>query len=70
MMTRDQLTALRQKNERTTTHGWPRQTVQDLLDTIDEIKKQKKKWQHLAEDRSDRLVRIEQIVRPVVGEEK
>jgi hypothetical protein len=68
MMTSDQLTALRQKNERNTTHGWPRQTIQDLLDTIDEIKKQKKKWQHLAEDRSDRLVRIEQIVRPVVGE--
>jgi uncharacterized iron-regulated membrane protein len=70
MMTRDQLTALRQKNERTTTHGWPRQTIQELLDTVDAIKKEKKKWQRLAEDRSERLVRIEQIVRPVVGEEK
>lgn len=70
MLTRDQLAALRQKNERTTTHGWPRQTIADLLDTIDGLKKEKKKWQHLAEDRTDRLVRIEQIVRPVVGEEK
>lgn len=69
MLNKDQLTALRQKNERTTTHGWPRQTIQDLLDTIDGIKKEKKKWQRLAEDRTERLVRIEQIVRPVVGEE-
>ena len=68
MMTRDQLTALRQKNEMTTTHGWPRQTIQDLLDTIDAIKKEKKKWQRLAEDRSERLVRIDQIVKAVVGE--
>jgi len=68
MMTSDQLTALRQKNERTTTHGWPRQTIQELLDTVDAIKKEKKKWQRLAEDRRDRLVRIYQIVRPVVGE--
>lgn len=70
MLTRDQLTALRQRNEQNTTHGWPRQTIMDLLDTIDNLKKEKKKWQHLAEDRTDRLVRIEQIVRPVVGEEK
>ena len=69
MMTRDQLAALRLKNERNTTHGWPRQTIQELLDTIDAVKKEKKKWQRLAEDRSERLVRIEQIVRPVVGEE-
>ena len=35
MLDKNQLTALRQKNERTTTHGWPRQTILDLLDTID-----------------------------------
>lgn len=69
MLDQNQLTALRQKNERTTTHGWPRQTILDLLDTIDGLKKEKKKWQRLAEDRTDRLVHIEQIVRPVVGEE-
>ena len=69
MLTRDQLATLRQKNERTTTHGWPRQTIQDLLDTIDAVKKEKKKWQRLAEDRGERLVKIEQIIRPVVGEE-
>ena len=70
MLDQNQLAALRQKNERTTTHGWPRQTILDLLDTIDGLKKEKKKWQRLAEDRTDRLVRIEQIVRPVVGEEQ
>ena len=70
MLNKDQLAALRQKNERAATHGWPRQTIMDLLDTIDALKKEKKKWQHLAEDRTDRLVRIEQIVRPVVGEDK
>ena len=69
MLNKDQLAALRQKNERTTTHGWPRQTIQDLLDTIDAVKKEKKKWQRLAEDRGERLVKIEQIIRPVVGEE-
>lgn len=68
-MTHDQLAALRQKNERTTTHGWPRQTIQDLLDTIDAVKKEKKKWQRLAEDRGERILKIERIVRPVVGEE-
>ena len=68
MLNKDQLAALRQKNERTTTHGWPRQTIQDLLDTIDAVKKEKKKWQRLAEDRGERLLKIEQIVRPVVGE--
>ena len=70
MLTHDQLAALRQKNELTTTHGWPRQTIQDLLDTIDAVKKEKKKWQRLAEDRGERLLKIEQIIRPVVGEEK
>lgn len=70
MLDQNQLAALRQKNERTTTHGWPRQTIQDLLDTIDAVKKEKKKWQRLAEDRGERLLKIEQIVRPVVGEEK
>ena len=69
MLNKDQLAALRQKNERTTTHGWPRQTILDLLDTIDAVKKEKKKWQRLAEDRGERLVKIEQIIRPVVGEE-
>ena len=70
MLDQNQLAALRQKNERTTTHGWPRQTIQDLLDTINGIKKEKKKWQRIAEDRSERLLKIEQIVRPVVGEER
>ena len=70
MLDRNQLAALRQKNERTAAHGWPRQTILDLLDTIDALKKEKKKWQHLAEDRSERLLKIEQIIRPVVGEEK
>ena len=70
MLTHDQLAALRQKNERTTTHGWPRKTILDLLDTIDGLKKEKKKWQRLAEDRGERLLKIEQIIRPVVGEEK
>ena len=70
MLDKNQLAALRQKNERTATHGWPRQTIQDLLDTIDGLKKEKKKWQRLAEDRGERLLKIEQIVRPVVGEEK
>ena len=69
MLNKDQLAALRLKNEQTNTHGWPRQTILDLLDTIDAVKKEKKKWQRLAEDRGERLLKIEQIIRPVVGEE-
>jgi hypothetical protein len=70
MMTRDQLTALRQKNERTTTHGWPRQTIQELLDTVDAIKKEKKRWQRLATYRGDQVDRIRAIVaqKVVMGE--
>ena len=61
MLTREQLTALRQKNERTTTHGWPRQTILDLLDTIDAVKKEKKKWQRLAEDRGKAMWKIREM---------
>ena len=69
MLDRNQLASIRAKNERLSTNGWPRQTILDLLDTIDALKKEKKKWQRLAEDRSERLLKIETIIRPAVGEE-
>ena len=61
MLNKDQLAALRQKNERTTTHGWPRQTILDLLGTIDGLKKEKKKWQRLADERGRAMWKIREL---------
>ena len=61
MLTRDQLASLRLKNEQATTHGWPRQTILDLLDTIDGLKKEKKKWQRLADERGRALWKIREL---------
>jgi hypothetical protein len=63
MMTQEQLASLRLKNEKTTTHGWPRQTILELLDTIDGVKKEKKKWQRLAGERGEALARIERLAK-------
>ena len=67
MLTRDQLTSLRQKNERANAHGWPRQTILDLLDTIDGLKKEKKKWQHLADERGKALWKIRETCEAKLG---
>ena len=61
MLNKDQLAALRLKNEQTNTHGWPRQTIQELLDTIAEVKKEKKKWQRLADERGRALWKIREL---------
>ena len=68
-LTQQALVAIQRKNEHNTSYGWPQGTINDLLDTIFHLKKEKKKWQRLAEDRGERLAKIEQIIRPVVGEE-
>jgi hypothetical protein len=32
---------------RKSTFGWPKDTINDLLQTVEEIRKQKKRWQRL-----------------------
>ena len=43
-------------------HGYPVSTINDLLDTIYFLKKEKKKWQHLAEKRGRGLGDIQDII--------
>ena len=51
-----QLTALRQRNDEELrkdppSYGYPAHTIRDLLQTIEATKKEKKKWQRLAQER-------------------
>ncbi|MFW5489552.1 MAG: hypothetical protein ACNI3A_14215 [Desulfovibrio sp.] len=56
-----QLRALRQRNDEElrkgsfAKRGYPANTIQDLLQTIDAAKKEKKKWKKLAQDRGQAL---------------
>lgn len=57
-----QLRALKERNDeelrkgKQGRHGYPAHTIQDLLHTIEAMKKEKKKWKQLAQDRGQ-LVR-------------
>jgi hypothetical protein len=59
-----QLAALRQRNDMEiskgsrSTHGYPKDTIRDLLQTIDELRSQKKKWQRVATHRGELLEKI------------
>lgn len=52
-----QLNALRQRNDeelrkgRYARHGYPAHTIRDLLHTVEAVKKEKKKWKKLAQER-------------------
>lgn len=67
VLERDQLTAIRQRNERElglgskSTHGYPKDTIHDLLQTIDYLTKEKKKWQRIAEYRGAKFRKIVDI---------
>lgn len=54
----NQLKALRQRNEEELrkdqpSYGYPAHTIRDLLQTIEATKKEKKKWQRLAQERGN-----------------
>lgn len=64
ILSSSQLAALRQRNDmeltkgRKSTFGWPKDTINDLLQTVEEIRKQKKKWQRVASHRGELLEKI------------
>lgn len=64
ILSSSQLAALRQRNDmeltkgRKSTFGWPKDTINDLLQTVEEIRKQKKKWQRVANHRGELLEKI------------
>lgn len=57
-LTQQALVAIQRKNEHNTSYGWPQGTINDLLDTIFHLKKEKKKWQRLAEERGHAILEI------------
>ena len=63
VLTQAQITAIRQRNEMELnrpkgTHGYPGAMIRDLLQTIDEMRIQKKKWQRVATHRGELLEKI------------
>lgn len=63
-----QLNAIRQLNDEElrkgqfATYGYPAHTVRDLLNTVESLKKEKKKWQRLAQERGQSLQSIRDIL--------
>ncbi|MEF2144394.1 MAG: hypothetical protein V3573_03020 [Desulfovibrionaceae bacterium] len=64
----NQLASIRQHNSEELrrgsrgTHGYPAQTIQNLLHTIESLKKEKRKWKKLAQERGKDLQSISDIV--------
>jgi acyl-CoA reductase-like NAD-dependent aldehyde dehydrogenase len=71
ILSASQLRAIKERNDeelrkgRYAKHGYPAHTIQDLLHTIEALKKEKKKWQHLAQERGEALRRIRELTRCV-----
>ncbi|OIQ52275.1 hypothetical protein BerOc1_00749 [Pseudodesulfovibrio hydrargyri] len=63
----NQLASIRQHNDEElrrgsrATHGYPARTVQDLLHTVEALKKEKRKWKKLAQDRGKTLKTIGEL---------
>lgn len=57
ILSSSQLRALKERNDEELRkgkhgkYGYPAHTIQDLLQTIDAVKKEKKKWKQLAQER-------------------
>jgi uncharacterized protein YhaN len=62
ILSSSQLRALKERNDeelrkgKNGKYGYPAHTIQDLLQTIEAVKKEKKKWKQLAQERGQ-LVR-------------
>ena len=63
----NQITSIRQHNDEELrrgnrgTHGYPASTIQNLLHTIEAMKKEKRKWKKLAQERGKALRTIAEI---------
>ena len=63
----NQIASVRQHNDEELrrgsrgTHGYPAQTVQNLLHTIEALKKEKRKWKRLAQERGKALKAIHEL---------
>jgi hypothetical protein len=61
ILSSSQLRALKERNDeelrkgKHAKYGYPAHTIQDLLQTIEAVKKEKKKWKQLAQDRGKTL---------------
>ncbi|WP_432738858.1 hypothetical protein [Maridesulfovibrio sp. FT414] len=64
ILSASQLRALRQRNDEElrkgnyAKYGYPANTIQDLLQTIEALKSEKKKWKKVAQDRGELLNRV------------
>ncbi|WP_018124083.1 hypothetical protein [Desulfovibrio oxyclinae] len=60
----NQLAAIQQRNDEElrrgnrATHGYPAHTIQNLLHTVEALKKEKRKWKKLAQQRGKALTEI------------
>lgn len=67
ILSSSQLVALRQRNDEELkkgtrgSYGYPAKTINDLLQTIENLKKEKKKWQRIATDRKDILTKVNDL---------
>lgn len=64
----NQIKAVKQRNEAELsrgsngTHGYPANQIRDLLQTIEHMKSEKKKWKKLAQERGDDLDLIRTVL--------
>ncbi|WP_419785491.1 hypothetical protein [Pseudodesulfovibrio sp.] len=64
----NQIASIRQRNDEELrqgnrgTHGYPAQTVKNLLHTIEALKQEKRKWKKLAQSRGKTLESIASLV--------
>ena len=65
----NQLASIRQHNDEQlrrggrATHGYPAPTIQNLLHTIEALKKEKRKWKKLAQTRGKVLAEISDLAK-------
>ncbi len=68
ILSASQLRALRQRNDEElrkgdyVKQGYPADTIQDLLQTIEAVKSEKKKWKKVAQERGETLKKMSNIM--------
>ena len=72
ILSSSQLKALKERNDeelrkgKQGKFGYPAHTIQDLLQTVEAIKKEKKKWKQLAQERGQVLQAISHLTQGVL----